>query len=288
MRLLQLQIPNMTGPDVFDWQTFLEARGLFQSEVDSDFGRLTDLATRAYQTEAGLPADGAVDAKTMARALIDGYRSTVGADVGGMDSDTDCSAYAGQIFAQGMRFVARYYSDNRKKALSLAEARELSSAGLAIVAVFENSNNSAGRFSMATGQAHAATALRLAATIGQPSGTAIYFAVDYDAKLADLQGPVTQYFSAIKTAFDAAAKQYAIAVYGSGLTCRVIRDSGMAKFSWIGASIGFAEYATFRKQADIVQLAPERTLVPGLSIDDNIGQSAEFGAFRLAAAANPS
>jgi peptidoglycan hydrolase-like protein with peptidoglycan-binding domain len=288
MRQLQFQVPNMTGPDVFDWQTFLKAQGLFQSGVDSDFGQISDQATRAYQTKAGLPSDGVVDANTMARARIDGYQSTVGANVGGMDSNTDCTAFAGQISAQGMKFVARYYSDNRAKAVTLQEAQALSSEGLAIVAVFENYNNSAGRFSTATGQAHAATALRLATANGQPGGTAIYFAVDYDATLADLQGPIAAYFSAIKTAFDVAAKQYAIAVYGSGLTCRVILDSGIAKFSWIAGSIGYAEYATFRKQADIVQLAPERTLVPGLSIDDNIGQSAEFGAFRLAAAPIPS
>src|SRR5580704_7472140 len=103
MRLLQLQIPNMTGPDVFDWQTFLKAQGLFQSGVDSDFGQISDQATRAYQTKVGLPSDGVIDANTMARARIDGYQSTVGANVGGMDSNTDCTAFAGQISAQGMK-----------------------------------------------------------------------------------------------------------------------------------------------------------------------------------------
>jgi peptidoglycan hydrolase-like protein with peptidoglycan-binding domain len=285
MRVLQLQTPNMTGPDVSDWQMFLQNQNVFSGNADGVFGPMTDTGTRAYQTKAGLTVDGMVGVNTLAQALIDGYQSTTGANIGGMDTVTDCTTFVGQMSAQGMKFAARYYSDDPSKALSLTEAQALSSGGLAIVAVFENLNNDANQFSTAIGQAQAATALQLAATIGQPRGTAIYFAVDYDATSADGQGPITDYFKAIKTAFAAAATQYEIGVYGSGMTCGVIHDAGLAKFTWIAGSMGYAEYATFRKQADIVQLAPERTLVAGLDIDDDIGQSAAFGAFTVAQAA---
>jgi hypothetical protein len=165
--------------------------------------------------------------------------------------------------------------------LTVTEARALSSAGANIVTVFENSNNLAEFFSTNIGISQAASALQQAATIGQPSLTAIYFAVDYDATTTDVQGPITDYFNAIKGAFAAAPTQYVIGVYGSGMTCRVIRDAGLAQFTWLTGSTGFAEYATFRKQADMVQLAPQRTLLPGLNIDDDIAQSAAFGAWNL-------
>jgi hypothetical protein len=96
-----------------------------------------------------------------------------------------------------------------------------------------------------------------------------------------VQGPITDYFTAIKSAFAAAPTQYVIGVYGSGMTCRVMRDAGLAQFTWLTGSIGFAEYATFRKQADIVQLAPQRTLLSELAIDDDIAQNAAFGGFNV-------
>jgi peptidoglycan hydrolase-like protein with peptidoglycan-binding domain len=281
MRLLQLQTDNLTGPDVSDWQTFLKGRGLLSDAADGVFGPNTDAATRAYQTSGGLEPDGVVGENTLSKAVNDGYQSTTRANLAGMDASTDCSPFADQLSGQGMRFVARYYSSNARKTLTAAEAQKLSTAGVGIVAVFEDTNNSADFFSAEIGSSQAAIALELAAAIGQPAGSAIYFAVDYDAAPADAQGPVTAYFTAINTALAAAATQYAIGVYGSGMTCRVVRDASLAKFTWLTCSTGFREYAAFRSQADIVQLAPERVILDGLNIDDDIAQSSEFGAFRL-------
>jgi peptidoglycan hydrolase-like protein with peptidoglycan-binding domain len=273
----------MSGPDVSDWQVFLKGRGLFQSAVDGRFGPISDAGTRAYQANGGLTSDGIVGPITMASAVDDGYQSTTGANLAGMDASAGCSEFAASLSAVGIEFVARYYSNNADKTLTPAEAQDLSGASLGIVAVFENANNAASLFSADAGTRHAAKALELAAGVGQPAGTAIYFAVDFDATPADVEGPVSAYFDAISESL--APAQYAIGVYGSGLTCRLIRDAGLARFTWLTGSIGFREYSSFRTQADIVQLAPERDLFDGqLSIDDDIAQSAEFGAFRIAQA----
>jgi peptidoglycan hydrolase-like protein with peptidoglycan-binding domain len=285
VRELKLQTRNMTGPDVSDWQMFLKSRSVLPGNADGAFGPQSDKATRSYQTGAALTVNGLVDAETMTRALIDGYQSTMGANVAGMDASINCQSFAMRIAAQGMKFAGRYYSGNTKKALTVTEARALSSAGVNIITVFENSNNSAEFFSTGIGTSQATSALEQAATVGQPPFTAIYFAVDYNATATDAEGPITDYFSAIKSAFAAAPTQYLIGVYGSGMTCRVIRDAGLAQFTWLTCSTGFTEYATFRKQADIVQLAPDRTLLPGLDIDDDIAQSAAFGAWNLSEAA---
>jgi len=285
MRQLQLKTPTMTGPDVFDWQTFLKTLSLFPGKVDSDFGPISDGATRAYQRKADLGTDGVVGPDTLARAALDGYVSTTGSNIAGMDTNVSCAKAADQLSGEGMQFVARYYSDTAAKTLTPDEAHRISGAGISLVAVFENRNNSADLFSTATGKAQAAKALALAAGIGQPAGSAIYFAVDFDAALADLRGGIADYFDAIQNAFSAAETQYAVGVYGSGLTCRVIRDTGLAKFTWLTNSVGFQEYSAFRRQADIVQLFPERLVAGGqVSIDDDIAQSAAFGAFNLAQA----
>jgi Domain of unknown function (DUF1906)/Putative peptidoglycan binding domain len=274
MRHLQLQTPNMTGPDVSDWQAL-------QSTADGHFGPISDSATRSYQARAGLDADGVVSDQTMTKAVADGYVATTGAHLFGMDTNVNCSRFAQDISAAEMKFVARYYSDSSSKTLTAAEAQKLSDAGLNVVVVFENSNNSVERFSAEIGQAQAAKALQLAAVVGQPAGSAIYFAVDFDPSTVDITGAIAHYFGAIKSIFDAAQVRYNVGVYGSGLTCRVIGDAGLAKFTWLCGSTGFREYSAFRKRADIVQLAPERNLFDQLSIDDDIAQSAEYGAFRV-------
>ncbi len=281
MRQLHLQVPNLSGPDVSDWQTFLQGQRLFHSVVDGFFGPKSDEATRAYQAKAGLTSDGIVGRMTMAQALIDGYRSTTGANLAGMDASVNCSSFAGGIFQADMRFAARYYSNTTAKTLTLPEAQQISKAGVDIVTVFEDSNDSIEFFSAAIGKNQAEKALQLAARIGQPEGTAIYFAADFDPASGEVDGPVSDYFTAVNNVLSAAPTGYTVGVYGSGLTCRVIRDRGLATFTWLAQSTGFQEYAAFLPQADIVQLFPSRILLGGLEIDDDIAQSAQFGGFRI-------
>lgn len=279
VRPLEIMDPDMSGPDVSDWQTFLIRRGLLAGTADGHFGPLSEAATFSYQTSAGLTVDGIVGPLTIAHARSDGYLSTTRADISGMDSDANCTVFAGELAQRGMQFVARYYSDNPSKSLTAGETQALSNEGLKIVAVFEDSNNAVRFFSSDEGNRQGAKALDFAGEIAQPAGSAIYFAVDYDATPEDVEGPVTDYFTAIKNAF--VATPYMVGVYGSGLTCRVIRDANLAQFTWLTESTGFREYAAFRTQADIVQLTPQRKLFAGLDIDDDIAQSAEFGAFIL-------
>jgi hypothetical protein len=201
----------------------------------------------------------------------------------GMDARVDCSRFAHRLYAAGLRFVARYYSDIASKTLSPSEARKLCDAGLQLVVVFQDKNNAADLFSADHGTSAATRALTLAASIGQPVGSAIYFAVDFDPSTGQLLGPVAAYFQAIHQVFTGALAQYSLGVYGSGLTCRSIRNAGFAKFTWLSGSTGFQESKIFRPQANIVQAAPSRNLFDGqLNIDDDVAQSEEFGAFMLA------
>ena len=69
--------------------------------------------------------------------------------------------------------------------------------------------------------------------------------------------------------------------YGSGLTCRFIRDCSLATFTWFTGFTGFQEPNKFRPR---LQVAPERKICDGkLSIDTDIAQNDNFGAFRVTA-----
>lgn len=272
----------MAGADVFDWQTFVKSKGLLHGTPDAKFGNDSDQATKAYQTQAGLSSNGVVDQGVMSKALDDGYTSSCGANVFGFDASTNCQNLASQLTGAGMSFAARYYSAGTSKNLTAAEAKALSAGGVQIVAVYEDSNNAVGFFSASAGTSQANRALQLAAEIGQPAGSGIYFAVDYDATQSDVDGPITQYFQAIKAVFEAADPQYRIGVYGGGMVCQTIQQAGLAELTWLSQSTGFPGYLSFRPNANLVQLWPSRTILNGhLSIDDDIAQSNDFGGFTV-------
>jgi peptidoglycan hydrolase-like protein with peptidoglycan-binding domain len=282
MRILRLQSPLMTGTDVADWQRFLNSQGLLQSSADGVFGPMTDQATRDFQSRAGLTADGVVGPGTVARAVAEGFVET-GVQPG-MDSRAGCAAFAAQLTKAGMKFVARYYSRTNDKSLSPREAQALSAAGLQIVAVYEDGAN-IDTFSAERGARDAAQALMLASAIGQPAGSAIYFAVDFDAAAGQVSGPITAYFRAVGQALSSAPKAYQVGVYGSGLTCRLIKEASLANYTWLAGSTAYRESGIFRPKADLLQFATSRAVLPGLNIDDDVAQRADYGSFRVPVAA---
>ena len=278
MRTLRLLTPPMTGGDVSAWQKFLTAQGMPSGAVDGVFGPATDRATRAYQASRGLAADGVVGLGTYGQAVRDGFAGAAP----GMDACIDCAPFAAGILAAGMKFVARYYSRRAAKAMTRAEALALSQAGLQLVAVYQDVNNDIQYFSAALGRQSAAAALGQAAAVGQPAGSAIYFAADFDPTPEQLSSAMTDHFQAVAQAFAAAPTQYAVGIYGSGLACRSMRDAGLAAFTWLSGSAGFRESESFRPEANLVQIAPSRTICGGqLPIDDDVAQTVGFGAFRV-------
>jgi len=181
----------------------------------------------------------------------------------------DCTDQIGCLTQKGFEFVCRYYNrNNPSKNLTLAEAQAISAAGLTIVAIWENGFPiKASYFSKAKGVTDATAALKMASeTIGQPAGTAIYFAVDYDATAKDVNGAVTQYFKSVQSVFDAAGKKYAIGVYGSGATCQSLLDAGLVTFAWLSQSTGFRGSKTF-KNFNIKQ--GPKTTICGMEADED-------------------
>jgi peptidoglycan hydrolase-like protein with peptidoglycan-binding domain len=283
MRQLRVEKPPIRGTDVMDWQTFLINQGLLTDVADGIFGPSTAKASRDYQTNVGIGADGVVGPFTLARALDGGLTSTAEPLQAGMDANVNCTELASNIAVARIKFVVRYYSKFSSKALTLTEARALSGAGLQLMTVYQDTNDKLEFFTTDIGAEQARRALDLAGGIGQPEGSAIYFAADFDPAPDDVRGPLMEYFHAVHDVF--ATSPYSVGVYGSGLACRLIRDSGFAKFTWLSQSTGFRDYRAFLPQADVVQAAPARDLIPQkLNIDDDIAQSADFGAFQLSTA----
>lgn len=161
---------------------------------------------------------------------------------------------------EGIEFVCRYLVPEKYKwkRLTKGEADVISNAGLNIISVFESSASRAAG-GAAAGKADGITALSEAKIVGQPEGSAIYFAVDYDAKAND--------HKVIEEYLKAAAKElpgYHVGVYGSYSVCLTMFNLGIKHlwqtYAWSGAK--------FTNHANIYQYKNGQT-VAGVTVDLN-------------------
>lgn len=205
----------------------------------------------------------------------------------GFDTALDMSRHASSLRQQGYDFVMRYYSHNTAKNLSLAEARALCGAGMRIGAVWESAGTHAGYFSRQQGLLDAAAALEQARAVGQPAGSAIYFAVDYDATRTDIDGPISAYFGGARLVLSGTA-DYRIGVYGSGLCCGAMTDRALASLSWLSQSRGFCGTQAYAQamRYDLIQESGARINIDGAALDidpDASNPQRDPGLFLLAA-----
>ena len=160
----------------------------------------------------------------------------------GISTSMQTGADAQCLAGNGIIFVFRYYSATTTiptKRLTLAEAQPLVSAGIQLGVAYEDGPTSVDYFSNGRGIQDGGRAWQYAQQIGQPAGSAIYFAVDYDALSAELTA-IASYFQGVQSGLDTASggvSSYSIGVYGSGLVCQTIKqDQNLAKYSWMAES----------------------------------------------------
>ena len=201
----------------------------------------------------------------------------------GIDLPTDARDVAQELKASRLDFVARYYRDpaSRWPTLSAAEARMVSAAGMRLVAVWEWHSHRPEYFTYASGYADAIAASGQARGIGQPPGSAIYFAVDFNAREADIGGPVDQYFRGVAAGLRAAARgapAYRVGVYGSGAVCAYLKRARLAEYAWLSNSTAWSGYGSF---ADWNIKQGKRS--PSLSFSHDWNEArGEYGGFQVA------
>jgi len=190
----------------------------------------------------------------------------------------------------GIDFVARYYSTTThqpEKVLTRSEAQAISAAGMAIVTVYEDLPTQVGYFSTSRGRRDGVNAYHTAVDLGQPRGSGIYFAVDYDANQSDIANAISDYFRGVRQGFADAAQGvtplYSIGVYGSGACCDWIKAHlGIASYAWLAESSGWQGSRTYtdwniKQSIAATGLCGFTAGVDG-SYESNISQN-EIGAF---------
>jgi hypothetical protein len=146
------------------------------------------------------------------------------------DTRFNVTTIVDDLVGAGFSGIARYYTSNEEKRLGRDEALAIARAGLKLIAVFENGASPALAFN--AGIADAAVALTQASAIGQPEGSAIYFALDNPID-QDLVDGVLDYFNGIEQGL---AAKYQLGVYGDGVVCQALLDNQLCRYAWLSAS----------------------------------------------------
>jgi hypothetical protein len=207
----------------------------------------------------------------------------------GIDMARDASDVLNELKSARAEFVGRYYRDpdSALPPLSRREAQRLSSLGMKIVAVYEYHTPERAHFTYQGGYDDAVTAYGAARGVGQPAGSAIYFAVDFHAKEDDLH-TVLDYFRGIQAGLAASggggAAGYAVGVYGSGPVCDAVRRAGLARYAWLSNSITWDDASTYDAW-NIMQ----GSALPGFSFGNDSDQTSgpDYGAFQVTGNGTP-
>ena len=196
-----------------------------------------------------------------------------------VDASMNVTTYLPTLAAAGVKAVGRYYSISTSKVLTQLEAEAIAKAGLSIFVVYEDGNDPA-KFNADLGTSQAGRALACARGVGQPQGSAIYFAVDFDCTAKEFAQQITPYFEAIGTVFAAQGSLYKIGVYGSGLACQGLLAAGLCSYTWLTNSTGFRGYKQFyaSKRWNLAQHLPK--FYGKLQADPN-ETAADFGVFQV-------
>ena len=177
--------------------------------------------------------------------------------------------------AAGFSFAGRYL-----KNMTSAEVKLICGAGLKIVSLFER-KNTYGYFTAAQGAADGKRAVAQAFALGQPPGTPIIFAVDWDASAGQLAGGIAAYFKAVGAEL---VGRFAPGVYGSGLTLDTLKHAGLAYHQYLAQSTGWRDTRGFTG-ADIIQGRTTNEYGFGFPIDTATAMSEDYGGWTLPGAA---
>ncbi len=192
----------------------------------------------------------------------------------GFDVDQNVGPLAPRIVAAGYGVVQRYL-----KNLTIEEARQLSDAGLLIGSIWERRGDKAS-FTAAQGFSDGATALAAAQALGQPKGSVIISAIDYNAPPEDWIN-IGPYFSSYGAGLGG---YYRAGGYGNGLMLGKLLDARLISIAYLAGAGGWFGSAGFTRW-HIRQHPTTMDLALGIEIDGCEAVDGDIGAWRLPPAA---
>lgn len=218
----------------------LAINGFYTGDFSGTFGEDTYQAVYKFQDFMCLGADGIAGKNTWASLLSS--RGNTGRKATAFDTSTRLTLdTAKALKAAGYTDVGRYLTNAKTgtfdKKLTKDEVTIIKEAGLKVFPIFQTYGGEASYFNKSQGKKDAEEALKAAQDFGFPPYSTIYFAIDYDALMADINSNIIPYFRGIN---EVIGWNYKIGVYGPRAVCNRLYDNGLVKYSFVGdMSSGF-------------------------------------------------
>jgi len=202
-----------------------------------------------------------------------------------IDTNSNVSAQLGNLRNRGVDAIGRYYSSSAWKRITKQEATDICRAGMRIFIVFKNDGDP--QLTNDNGVYHAQIATAQARAIGQPEGTAIYFALEHlpnGYSAADV-ARVKDYMTGVKAGLNG---KYKTGAYSDGVICDALLSAGLCDYAWLSASLSFPGSREFlaSNRWSLAQDPHVDQNWDGLSVDVNQAK-ADIGAFQVAAVSGP-
>jgi RHS repeat-associated protein len=222
----------------------LYCNGFDPGSFDGTYGSGVTSAIKSFQSLMRLPVTGIADMPTIKATLAscgDTNRSATAADCATILTN----ATATTLKNNGYNMIGRYLTGKANgisKALTASEIKIIFNNGLKFFPIYETSGTYLSYFTASQGITDAANAINASANLGLPSGTTIYFAVDFDAMDSDVTSNVMPYFQAISSYFGSHnSNGYKIGVYGARNVAARVYSAGYASNIFVcDMSTGFS------------------------------------------------
>jgi Rv2525c-like, glycoside hydrolase-like domain len=197
-----------------------------------------------------------------------------------IDTNDDVSGHLDDLRQRGVVAIGRYYSSSAWKRIGRPEALAISKAGMSIFVVFENDGDP--ELKKSRGTMHANIAKQQAQAIGQPPGSAVYFALEHlpsGYKSEQVSG-VEQYMSGVKEVLDGI---YKVGAYSDGVVLNALLSANLIDYAWLSASLSFEGSKSFLASGRwaVAQDPHVDQNWDGLSVDLNQAKP-DFGSFQVA------
>jgi len=204
-----------------------------------------------------------------------------------IDTNRRTTSHLSCLQAKGVKTIIRYYARSTsqpEKQLIRREAEAIVSSGISIAVVHQAGGANVGSFSGTKGKLDAEYAFKYAIeTIGQPAGSAIYFAVDFDCDATQFANNVVPHLEAINDINSSGgfSKQFVIGAYGNGLVLDGLLSKGLIEFAWLSQSTGHHGSRTFKvtNKWTLFQELPSTLCGIGVDVDDLNPLTNQFGKF---------
>ena len=211
----------------------LTINGYYPGNMSGNFDTDTYNAVYNFQEFLCLGADGVAGKNTWAALLSsrgNTNRSATAFDTSTRLTLTTATALKNAGYTDVGRYLTNTPNGTLDKKMTAEELEIIKSVGLKIFPIFQTYGGAASYFTRYQGRRDAETAKDAAQNFGFPPTSTIFFAVDYDALMADINSNIIPYFRGVG---EGLSGSYRVGVYAPRAVCNRLYQNGLARYSFV-------------------------------------------------------